>query len=631
MTTRDQGGDDVQRVRDASDIVAVVGEVVSLKAKGREYVGLCPFHDDRKPSMYVVPNKQIFHCFACGAGGDVFTFVQRYHAMEFPEVIKLLAERAGIELRPRRAPASGAASGDGPARADLLEANQQAAAFYRSLLTHPEHGVAARELIERRGITPDMIEAFAIGTSPAMWDGLVRFAKSKGLDERCLFALGLLKRRDDGDGYDALRNRLIFPIHQAQTGKVIAFGGRRIDDEDEPKYLNSPETSLFDKSRTLYGLHQASRAIQKQGVAVVVEGYTDVIACHQAGITNVVATLGTALTAGHAALLRRLCTTVVLLFDGDEAGQRAADRAFEVLFSEALDLKIAALSTATDAKDPDELLKRDGGAEQFLTVIDDAQDLAVWHFARIRERLANAGPAARSTAVQEELDRLVSLGLSGLPPVRKKLMVQQIARAAGVDEATVYASIPGGRTRRHGTSGEAELKPVSHKPDARELALGCLLCEGSLWVSLAGEHRDRLSAHAYRSPMTRVVADAVQRLTSDGIEPELTAVLDDMAHEATDHPGSFDPVEAAACATTLRQDAWMRCEGKLERLSEMLTECLESIGIDDALVGTKNNDAEPAPEGDSALERLERLKSVQATYGKNPRVRLTRGGVPGQA
>ncbi|MEQ8769842.1 MAG: DNA primase [Phycisphaerales bacterium] len=630
MTGRDHN-DDVQRVRDASDIVAVVGEVVSLKPKGREYVGLCPFHDDRKPSMYVVPNKQIFHCFACGAGGDVFSFVQRYHGLEFGETLKMLAERSGIELTPRGRPPRERHPNE-PDKAALLDANQRVAAFYRSLLTHPEHGVRARELIERRGIAPEMVEAFGLGCSPHMWDGLAKFAKSKDLDERALHALGLLKRRDNGEPYDALRDRLVFPIHQAQTGKVIAFGGRRINDEDEPKYLNSPESMLFDKSRTLYGLHQASRAIQKQGVAVIVEGYTDVIACHQAGVTNVVATLGTALTPGHAAMLRRLCSTVVLLFDGDDAGQRAADRAFEVLFSETIDLKIATLAGATDAKDPDELLKRDDGGEVFGRVIAGADDLALWHFARLRESLKDAGPAARTRAVEEELARLVSIGLTRLPPVRKQLMVRQIAQAAGVDEATVLASIPGGRPRG-GARADAEPKPARREPDARELALACLLCDGSLWVTLGGDHRDRLAAHAYRSPMTRAVADAVQRLTSDGIEPDLTAVLDDLAHEAAENPGSFDPIGAAACATGLHRGVSMRTEGKKDKLAELLSSCLESIEIEDALGGPKADplaelgEQPPAADGapDSALDRLSRLRSVHEQYGKNPRARLAGG------
>ena len=635
MLHRASTTDDRQRVRDASDIVAVVGDVVRLKPKGREYVGLCPFHDDSSPSMYVVPTKQIFHCFACGAGGDVFTFVQRYHGLEFVEALKLLAERAGIELAQRRPRAEAA----GPGRTGLLEANQIAQAFFRTILTHPEHGLSARGVIERRGIAPEMVEAFGLGASPDLWDGLLQFAQKKGVDLGALTSVGLLKQRDAGGLYDALRHRLVFPIHQPQTGKVVGFGGRRINDDDEPKYLNSPESELFDKSRNLYGLHQAARSIQKRGVAVVVEGYTDVIACHQAGHTNVVGTLGTALTPGHAGLLRRLCSTIVLLFDGDEAGQRAADRAFEVLFAEPVDLKIAALNTMTDAKDPDELLRREGGPALFERVIEAAPELMDWHFARLGASLAGAGPAARSGAIQDELDRMTTLGLTRLPPLRKRMMVQQIARAAGVDERTIYAAIPGGRPRR---SAEEPTAPGSAaaKLSARELALGCLLADGSLWVTLPGEHRDLLGAHAYGCPMTTLVADAVHRLGADGTEPGLWAVLGELSDDAehTDNPAGA--LDAAARATGLSQAASAMSEGSRQRLGELLAQCVRRIEIDEALAGgggeapewaAGDTPAAQAPGGgpEDPVARLERLRGVHQKYGNNPRARLARGGPAG--
>ena len=388
ITTRHN--EDKERVRDASDIVRVIGEHMAIKAKGREYVALCPFHDDHKPSMQIVPHKQIFHCFVCGSGGDVFTFVEKYHKMEFREAMEYLAERAGIELTKfSSAPAAGTTADGGPApvtRSDLINANKAATDFFRAILNHADHGKLARDTIARRGIAPEMVEQFQIGASPDRWDGLVLTLQNKKLDNRAFLEAGLLKRREQGDGlYDALRNRLIFPIHD-QIGRVIAFGGRKLKEEDEPKYLNSPETRLFEKAGTLYGLHQASRSIQAKRFAIITEGYTDTIACHQGGFTNAVATLGTALTPRHAQVLRRLCDTVVLLFDGDDAGQRAADRAVEVFFAEDLDVKIATLSGVTDAKDPDELLKREGGAAILQKAIDSATDLLSYRYARIRQK-----------------------------------------------------------------------------------------------------------------------------------------------------------------------------------------------------------------------------------------------------
>ncbi|QYU67639.1 DNA primase [Leptolyngbya sp. 15MV] len=273
--------EDKERVREASDIVRVIGEHVALKPRGREFVGLCPFHDDHKPSMWVSPAKGIYKCFSCGAGGDVFTFVQNYHSMEFRDALEYLAQRAGIELSRHKPHLGDPASHDTPPDIDrkaLLRANATALDFFRAILAHPEHGQTSRDIITRRQIAPEMVERFALGAAPDRWDGLLLTLQKQGTDPAPFVAAGLLKRRDSGPGlYDALRHRLIFPIHD-QLGRVIAFGGRKIRDEDEPKYLNSPETPLFDKSATLYGLHQAARDIQRARVALITEGYTETIA-----------------------------------------------------------------------------------------------------------------------------------------------------------------------------------------------------------------------------------------------------------------------------------------------------------------------------------------------------------------
>jgi DNA primase len=538
------GNDEVkERVRDSSDIVRVIGEHIALKAKGREYVALCPFHDDHKPSMCIVPQKQIFHCFVCGAGGDVFRFIEKYHKMEFREALEYLAERSGIELAKRPPEQQGEAgggrdaspAGEAPvARAVLVRANATAQEFFRAILKHPEHGKLARETIARRGISAEMVEQFGVGAGPDRWDGLVLTLQKQGLDPRAFVEAGLLKRRDEGGLYDALRHRLIFPIHD-QIGRVIAFGGRKLREEDEPKYLNSPETRLFEKAGTLYGLHQASRSIQSQGVAIITEGYTDTIACHQGGFTNAVATLGTALTARHAAVLRRLCDTVILLFDGDEAGQRAADRAVEVFFAEDIDVKIATLAGVTDAKDPDELLKREGGAEVLREALSRARDLLEYRYARIRERAAGAGMAAMSRLIEDELARLVQLGFNHVPLLRRKLIVKRLAQIAGVDEQTIWRSVPGGR--------RAELKlpaPVGRVGigdlSAREQALGCVLCEPSLWMAMTDGHRELLDPEMFPRGEMAAIADAMFRAGGNGALPALSVVaaqLEDPEHQGT--------------------------------------------------------------------------------------------------
>ncbi|MFK7883452.1 MAG: DNA primase [Phycisphaerales bacterium] len=571
--------DDRQRVKDASDIVRVVGEHVSLKPKGREFVGLCPFHDDRNPSMAVVPAKQIFHCFVCGTGGDVYSFVQKYHSMDFREAIEFLAQRSGIELtkrQPKREPLPGELPGIN--KADILRANDTAQGFFKAILNHPEHGVIARGLIERREISPEMVEAFGIGASPDRWDGLLVTIEGKKLDPRAFDAAGLLKTRDSGGRYDALRNRLIFPIHD-QIGRVIAFGGRRIDDDDDPKYLNSPETPAFRKNTTLYGISQASRSIQQKRTAVVVEGYTDVVACHQAGVTNVVGTLGTALTGGHATVLRRLCDTVVLLFDGDTAGQKAADRAVEVLFSEQLDIRVASFASLTDAKDPDEVLKLEGGREIFEQAIANAKDLLAWKFERLRVSLSDKGPAAVANAVEEELDRFTRLGMSRLSPVRRRQLVRLISEATGIDEATIQRQIKTGRSGPTFDRTEQDPQgPTARRGEqatGRELVLGCLMTDGSLWLTMTGEQQDSIRVDAFKAPESSLLADTVLRVGSDGDRPTLDAVLAEL------DPEEPYAEQASAWAVSLARTAEERTLGHPERLRRLFDECLRAAGFED--------------------------------------------------
>ena len=618
--------DDVQRVRDASDIVRVVGEHLTLKPKGREFVGLCPFHDDKNPSMCVIPAKQIFHCFVCGSGGDVFTFVQKYHSMGFRESLEFLAERANVELTPYRGRSSsdeGDAQGVG--NKEILAANDMATGFFRAILNHPEHGEAARGVIARRGISEEMVERFMIGASPDRWDGLVVTAEKKGVRTEALLGAGLVKQRERGDGqYDALRNRLIFPICD-QIGRVIAFGGRKINEEDEPKYLNSPETSVFKKSTTLYGINNAARAIKHERTAVVVEGYTDVIACHQAGVEHVVGTLGTALTSGHATVLRRLCDTVVLLFDGDAAGIKAADRAIEVLLSETIDIKIAALAGYTDAKDPDELFKQDDGAEVFRRVIDGAVDLIKWKFDRLRDELKDAGPARVTQRIEEEIARFNDLGINEIAPMRRRLIIRQIAQAARVEETAVVAAIKTGRGRRryNAPEGEMELKgDHSWKPDAREQLLGCLLFEPNLWNLLSGEQRELTSTVRFASEQTRRVADAMHSSAENGTGTGLHAVLGELSMLAEEE--GADALPANERATALYRFVAEHTEEVDDRVTRFFNECIARL----VSLETRNHersiavDDSDANEADQLAKFLagERKNRSQTGLGGRPRI-----------
>lgn len=567
-----QDDGDKQRVRDASDIVRIIGEVVALKPKGREYVGLCPFHDDHNPSMGVVPHKQIFHCFVCGASGDVFTFVRKFHRMEFREALEYLAQRAGIELKPRRRDA-GEQGNDGVSRSQIHEANAVAAEFFKAIYNHAEHGRAARAVVEKRGISGAMVEKFGIGASPERFDGLLLTIRSKQLDPRAFAEAGLLRTKvETGHMYDTFRNRLMFPISD-MIGRTIAFGGRKIDEEDEPKYLNSPESRVFNKSATLFGLAQASRAIQVQRTAVITEGYTDTIACHQAGMENVVATLGTALTREHAVILRRLCDRVVLLFDGDDAGQRAADRAAEIFFAEPLDVVVATLDKFTDAKDPDELLKREGGLDVLRKAVGAGVDVLRYRFARVAKSVEGGGIAVRSRAVEEEVSRLADLGLSEVEPVRRRMIVRELARLADIGEETIARAIPvarGARKRADAPApaqeAHAAASPITRLANgslnALEALLGCALCDPSLLATLDANARKLLAPDRFDSPELSELAGLT---LSDlgGAAPDFGALLP-----------MLSSTESQSAATILQARTERETAGDAERLRRHWSECL---------------------------------------------------------
>lgn len=506
---------DIERVLGATDIVRVVRERVDLRQKGREWVGLCPFHDDRSPSMFVSPTKQIFKCFACGAGGDALTFVQKYDGVEFRQALEHLAEQAGVELTARgQRLASGQSRGD---RATALGANTFAQDYFRRTLLDPQAGLAAREMIQRRGISHEMVEAFGIGAAAASWDGLVQAALKASQPIEALSMAQLVRAREQGGGhYDVFRNRLMFPIHD-QGGRVIAFGGRRLSEDDPAKYLNSPESPTFKKSGVLYGLWRATTGIRQHGFCVVTEGYTDTIACHQAGFTNTVATLGTAFTPEHAALLRRLCGGVVLLFDGDEAGLSAADRAVGVLFAEPIDVRIAILGPRLGAKDPDELLKQDGGPERFRTLLEQAEDLLAFRFGRLRERLAGHGRAAMLSAIEDEVRWLGEHGLRGLDPARQDQIFAQLGNLSGLDQYRLRELTRSTARRARPVEGGApDADPGTPEVvSAGDRLLGLVLLEPRV-LGLLSEDDATLLRDAVAGGPSEPVASAIDRLHAEG-------------------------------------------------------------------------------------------------------------------
>ena len=378
-----------------NDIVDVISSYVSLKRRGSTYFGLCPFHNEKTASFSVTPSKQMFYCFGCGVGGSVFTFIQKYENMTFPEAVSYLADKVGVTLPTVELSDSQKRARDKKAR--LFEVQKEAAVYFYHLL-RSEHGKGAYDYFKKRMLSDEIMQKFGLGYSDKRSDDLYRYLSSKGFEDDLLKDSGLVFIDEKRGGRDKFFNRAMFPIIDQQN-RVIAFGGR-VMGEGEPKYLNSPETMVFDKSRTLYGLHLARRT--KQDAFILCEGYMDVIALHQAGFDNAVASLGTAFTEGHASLISRFTKNVYLSFDSDDAGNRAKLRALPILKQAGITAKIIHMEPY---KDPDELIKA-CGADEYKKRIMDAENSFLFTVGMMEKDYNMSDPTEKTkfqTAIAEKI------------------------------------------------------------------------------------------------------------------------------------------------------------------------------------------------------------------------------------
>jgi DNA primase len=413
----------IQQVRDRVDLVELVGRSVSLKRAGRSYKGLCPFHGEKTPSFHVNPDRGSYYCFGCQEGGDAFSFLMKVENLTFIEAVRSLARDCGIEV-----PATSAAEAGGSEAA--YAANEIAQSTYRAEFA--ESGNAAADYLTRRGLCTEDAERFEIGFAPDRWDTVARALAARGVPAAVGEKAGLLAARERGPGhYDRLRGRLTFAIRDAR-GRIIGFGGRALAEGQEPKYLNTPESPIFHKREAFYGLSAALAAIRRADRAVLVEGYFDRIALARAGVDEALATCGTALSEGHARNLRRRTRNVVLLFDGDEAGQRAMERSLEVLLPAGLRVRAALLPPGTD---PDELLAREG-ADALRAVIDRAPDALDFAIDRAISRGCTS-PAEKADVVAA-VAPLLALVPSG---VERSAFAQRLALSVGTEVRHVEAAI----------------------------------------------------------------------------------------------------------------------------------------------------------------------------------------------
>jgi DNA primase len=418
--------DKLLEIKDAAAIEEVVGQYVKLTQRGRNLLGLCPFHADTSPSFTVAPEKGIFHCFGCGAGGNVFSFLMQYHRLSFPEAVQELARRYGIPLNLKELGPEGARQAK--KRTAAYELNAAAAAFYAATLASSE-GAPGRAYLKKRGLTPEVIRAFQLGYAVDQWDALRRHLQSRGISLELAKDVGLLMPRERGGYYDRFRHRIIFPIFDRQS-RVIAFGGRLIG-EGEPKYLNSPESLLYSKGRTLYGLPQAAAALRATGVALVVEGYLDLIALQVHGIGNVLATLGTALTREQVRLLKSLAAKVVLVYDGDAAGAQAMKRAFPLFAQENLPVRALPLPAGLD---PDSYAQANG-VELFQSAWESAQP---WFNFLLNDLIAAHGLDIEGRVkITAELRPYVQ---ACTDPVEKSLWLKVASERLGVPETDLRQS-----------------------------------------------------------------------------------------------------------------------------------------------------------------------------------------------
>ena len=391
--------DIIEEVRMKNDIVDVISQYVKLTRKGNSYFGLCPFHNEKTPSFSVTPSKQMYYCFGCGAGGNVFTFVMEYENFTFGEALKYLADRAGVELP--KIEYSKEAKAKAEKKAQLLEINKQAAQYFYYQLRR-ENGRNAHDYLTGRGLSEETIRKFGLGYSDKYSDDLYKFLKSKNYSDELLRESGLFNTDERHGMYDKFWNRVIFPIMDVNN-RVIGFGGRVMGD-GKPKYLNSPETKIFDKSRNLYGLNIARTT--RKSYLILCEGYMDVIAMHQAGFTNAVASLGTALTSGHASLLKRYTQEVLLLYDSDEAGIRAALRGIPILREAGGNSRGVGLKPY---KDPDEFIRNEG-PEAFENRLNQAMDSFMFRIHTAESEFPMSEPQGQNRFFQQCAQMLLELG-----------------------------------------------------------------------------------------------------------------------------------------------------------------------------------------------------------------------------
>ncbi len=504
----------LRQIQDRLDIVEIISSYVTMRRSGKNFKANCPFHGEKTPSFMVSPDKQIFHCFGCGAGGNVFGFVMKIEKKDFREAVEALADRAGIEL-----PKDSKADPKAEERTNqLLTVHAKAADFYHQFLLMRKEAAPAREYLEKRGLGRETILNFKLGYAPELWDAFYSSVKGQ-FPDAVLEKTGLILPRKEGGGfYDRFRNRVIFPILDPK-GACIAFGGRVLDDS-LPKYLNSPETEIYSKGRQLYGVFQARKEIRELDAVVVTEGYMDLISCHQGGVHNVVASLGTALTPDQARILKRHTKNVFIVYDADKAGEAATLRGLEVLLEEGMEVKIVRLP---EGEDPDSFVKRQGG-EGFRVALEQAKNLFEYKLALLKQK---HDPNTLEGKINIAND-LVSLFSKVQNDIQRSAWTKELAAQLKLSEEALVSEMKKSRSKSDAgrwkqpmsTGAEPAPPAVSFKTvsAAEKMVLGLAL-EKAEYAKRASEELERGD---FANPLSLKIAE---RVLWGGGEPDASELM----------------------------------------------------------------------------------------------------------
>jgi len=515
--------DTIEEVRRASDIVDVISQYVRLKKRGKNYTGLCPFHQEKTPSFSVSSEKQMYHCFGCGVGGNVYTFVMEHDKLTFVEAVRALAERAGIAIPDE----AGTGGGDSAENEALYTACRTAGLYYHETLVQSVEGKLALEYFRHRGFSDATIRKFGLGYSRNAWDGLYAYLTERKLDPAEFERAGLLLKREDGSYYDRFRGRAMFPLFTS-SGRPNGFGARKMR-EDDPlgKYINSPETPIFVKSRNLYGIWQSKEAIRAKERAILVEGYADLISVFQAGVENIVASSGTALTEEQIRLVGRYAGAITLVYDADSAGSKATMRGVDLIIENGLDVNVA---TLPEGEDPDSFVRKNGG-EAFRARVDAAVSFLDFKASTFRDQGLLATPEGKTRAVRSIVETLARMK----DEIKRNFYVKSVAERYGLYESVLFRELESilGRERsrpaltRRVAPGAAPA-PVRADVPADSLAperdlLKVMLEAGPPLIAFVTAH---VPPAQFADPLARRAAESIVEFARRDAPWEVSALLD---------------------------------------------------------------------------------------------------------